>query len=60
LGAIFLSEALQAMIASRVPVIWEPAGVGVLILIAVVAEGKGSPVRQLFRQPLRQPSGVPG
>src|ERR1700678_2188323 len=46
LGAVFLSEALQAMIASRVPAIWEPAGVGVLILIAVVAEGRGSPVRQ--------------
>ncbi|MGC8627538.1 MAG: ABC transporter permease, partial [Acidimicrobiales bacterium] len=35
LGAVFLSEALQAMISFRIDPIWEPAGVGVLILVAV-------------------------
>ncbi len=53
LGAVFLSEALQAMISFRINEIWDPAGVGVLILIAVVADRKGAPVRQLFRQPFR-------
>ena len=53
LGAVFLSEALQAMISFRLNEIWDPAGVGVLILIAVVADRKGVPVRQLFRQPFR-------
>ncbi|HTW09302.1 MAG TPA: ABC transporter permease [Acidimicrobiales bacterium] len=56
LGAIFLSEALQAMISFRIDELWDPAGVGVLILIAVVADRKGAPVRQLFRQPFRQPA----
>jgi ribose/xylose/arabinose/galactoside ABC-type transport system permease subunit len=56
LGAVFLSEALQAMISFRINELWDPAGVGVLILIAVVADRKGVPVRQLFRQPFRQPA----
>jgi hypothetical protein len=47
------------MIASRVPAIWEPAGVGALILIAVITEGKRAPVRQFFRQPFRQPASAP-
>jgi ribose/xylose/arabinose/galactoside ABC-type transport system permease subunit len=58
LGAVFLSEALQAMISFRINEIWDPAGVGLLILIAVVADRKGVPVRQLFRQPFRQPAGA--
>ena len=56
LGAVFLSEALQAMISFRINELWDPAGVGVLILIAVVADRKGAPIRQLFRQPFRQPA----
>ena len=56
LGAVFLSEALQAMISFRINELWDPAGVGVLILIAVVADRKGAPVRQLLRQPFRQPA----
>ncbi len=56
LGAVFLSEALQAMISFRINELWDPAGVGVLILIAVVADRKGAPVRQLFRQPFRPPA----
>lgn len=55
LGAVFLSEALQAMISFRINELWDPAGVGVLILIAVVADRKGAPVRQLLRRPFRQP-----
>lgn len=58
LGAVFLSEATQAMISFRINEIWDPAGVGLLILIAVVADRKGAPVRQLFRQRFRQPAGV--
>ena len=54
LGAVFLSEALQAMISFRINELWDPAGVGVFILIAVVADRKGVPVRQMFRQSLRQ------
>jgi hypothetical protein len=53
---VFLSEALQSMISFRIDQIWDPAGVGLLILIAVVADRKGVPVRQLFRQPFRQPA----
>jgi ribose/xylose/arabinose/galactoside ABC-type transport system permease subunit len=56
LGAVFLSEALQAMISFRINELWDPAGVGALILIAVVADRKGVPVRQLLRQPFRQPA----
>lgn len=36
LGAVFLSVALTAMVFARIPPIWEPAGVGVLILLAIV------------------------
>ena len=53
LGAVFLSVALTAMVFARIPPIWEPAGVGVLILLAVVADRKGSPIRQMLRQPAR-------
>jgi ribose/xylose/arabinose/galactoside ABC-type transport system permease subunit len=56
LGAVFLSEALQAMISFRINELWDPAGVGVLILIAVVADRKGAPIRHMLRQPLRQPA----
>jgi ribose/xylose/arabinose/galactoside ABC-type transport system permease subunit len=56
LGAVFLSEALQSMISFRIDQIWDPAGVGLLILIAVVADRKGVPVRHMFRQPFRQPA----
>ena len=56
LGAVFLSEALQAMISFRINELWDPAGVGVFILIAVVADRKGAPVRQMFRQSFRQPT----
>ncbi len=59
LGAVFLSEALQAMISFRIDPIWEPAGVGALILIAVVSDRKGAPARQLFRQAFRRPAGAP-
>ena len=58
LGAVFLSEALQAMISFRVNELWDPAGVGVLILIAVVADRQGSPVRHVLRRPFRQPAEV--
>jgi ribose/xylose/arabinose/galactoside ABC-type transport system permease subunit len=46
LGAVFLSVALTAMVFARVPPIWEPAGVGVLILLAVVTERPGAPARR--------------
>ncbi|MDA8296438.1 MAG: ABC transporter permease [Actinomycetota bacterium] len=38
LGAIFLSVALTAMVFARIPAIWEPAGVGALILLAMVTD----------------------
>ena len=56
LGAVLLSEALQAMISFRINELWDPAGVGVLILIAVVADRKGAPIRHLLRQPFRPPA----
>lgn len=43
LGAIFLSVALTAMVFVRIPPIWEPAGVGVLILLAIVFDRKRRP-----------------
>lgn len=49
LGAVFLSVALTAMVFARIPPIWEPAGVGVLILLAVVSGSKRAPVRRLPR-----------
>ncbi len=51
LGAIFLSIALTAMVFARIPPIWEPAGVGGLILLAMVTDrhsgnlGSGGPRR---------------
>jgi ribose/xylose/arabinose/galactoside ABC-type transport system permease subunit len=38
LGAIFLSVALTALVFAQVSAIWEPAGVGVLVLVAVIAD----------------------
>ncbi len=38
LGAVFLSLALTSMVFLRIPPIWEPAGVGLLILLAIVGE----------------------
>ncbi len=38
LGAVFLSVALTAMVFARIPAIWEPAGVGGLILLAMVTD----------------------
>jgi ribose/xylose/arabinose/galactoside ABC-type transport system permease subunit len=38
LGAIFLSLTLTAMVFAHIPPIWQPAGVGALILLAVVAD----------------------
>jgi ribose/xylose/arabinose/galactoside ABC-type transport system permease subunit len=49
LGAVFLSVALTAMVFARIPPIWEPAGVGVLILLAVIAGGEGTHVRKMLQ-----------
>jgi ribose/xylose/arabinose/galactoside ABC-type transport system permease subunit len=49
LGAVFLSVALTAMVFARIPPIWEPAGVGVLILLAVMAGGEGTHVRRMLQ-----------
>jgi len=38
LGAVFLSLALTAMVFAGIDPIWEPAGVGALILLAVVSD----------------------
>lgn len=38
LGAVFLSLALSAMVFAGIDPIWEPAGVGALILVAVVTD----------------------
>lgn len=54
LGAIFLSVALTAMVFARIPPIWEPAGVGVLILLAIVFDRKRrapGPARGATAQP---------
>jgi ribose/xylose/arabinose/galactoside ABC-type transport system permease subunit len=40
LGSIFLSVALTAMVFARIDPIWQPAGVGALILLAVVTDRK--------------------
>lgn len=50
LGAVFLSVALTAMVFARIPPIWEPAGVGVLILLAIVFDRKHAPAAR--RRPL--------
>lgn len=42
IGAIFLSVALTAMVFARIPPIWEPAGVGLLILLAMVTDRHSS------------------
>jgi ribose/xylose/arabinose/galactoside ABC-type transport system permease subunit len=57
LGAIFLSVALTALVFAGVSAIWEPAGVGVLILLAVVADrgpaqrSWGGALAALFQRP---------
>lgn len=38
LGAVFLSLTLAAMVFARIQPVWQPAGVGVLILLAVVSD----------------------
>ena len=38
LGAVFLSTAVSAMVFANIDPIWEPAGVGVLILLAVISD----------------------
>lgn len=54
LGSIFLSLTLSAMgIAAHIPDEWQPAGIGVLILLAVVADPRarqGKRVRSLLRK----------
>jgi ribose/xylose/arabinose/galactoside ABC-type transport system permease subunit len=51
LGAVFLSVALTAMVFLRIPPIWEPAGVGALILLAVVTDRRGpTGVRRVARR----------
>jgi len=42
IGAVFLSVALTAMVFARIPAIWEPAGVGLLILLAMVTDRHSS------------------
>jgi ribose/xylose/arabinose/galactoside ABC-type transport system permease subunit len=47
LGAVFLSVALTAMVFARIPSIWEPAGVGVLMLLAMLSDRRaGAPARR--------------
>jgi ribose/xylose/arabinose/galactoside ABC-type transport system permease subunit len=55
LGAIFLSVALQAMIFAQISSVWEPAGVGVLVLLAVIFDraGGGPSLRSILLGPLR-------
>ncbi|MGD0895157.1 MAG: ABC transporter permease [Acidimicrobiales bacterium] len=43
LGAVFLSVADTAIVVLRILPIWEPAGVGVLILLAVVTDRQSGP-----------------
>ncbi|MEO7123064.1 MAG: ABC transporter permease [Lacisediminihabitans sp.] len=54
LGSIFLSLTLSAMgIAAHIPDEWQPAGIGVLILLAVVADPRarqGNNIRSLLRR----------
>jgi ribose/xylose/arabinose/galactoside ABC-type transport system permease subunit len=50
LGAVFLSVADTAIVVLRILPIWEPAGVGVLILLAVVTDRQSGPaVRRALR-----------
>jgi len=56
LGAIFLSVALTAMVFALIPAIWEPAGVGALMLLAMLFDRRStarSPSRT--RRPRRAP-----
>ena len=43
LGAVFLSVANTAIVVLRILPIWEPAGVGVLILLAVMTDRQSGP-----------------
>ena len=42
LGAIFLSVALTAMVFALIPAIWEPAGVGALMLLAMLFDRRSA------------------
>jgi ribose/xylose/arabinose/galactoside ABC-type transport system permease subunit len=48
-GSVFLSLTLTAMVFAGIPSIWQPAGVGVAILIAVLADGKARQQAFAFR-----------
>ncbi len=60
LAAVFLSVALAALVAFQINPIWEPAGVGVLILVAMLADpstGRTS-LRTLVISALERPRGA--
>ena len=61
LAAIFLSVALAALVDFRINPIWEPAGVGVLILVAMLADTTtGRPtLRSILTALLERPGGRP-
>jgi ribose/xylose/arabinose/galactoside ABC-type transport system permease subunit len=48
-GSVFLSLTLTAMVFAGIPAIWQPAGVGAAILIAVLADGKARRRNNIFR-----------
>ncbi|GAA5200575.1 ABC transporter permease [Rugosimonospora acidiphila] len=48
-GSVFLSLTLTAMVFAGIPAIWQPAGVGAAILIAVLADGKARRQNNTFR-----------
>jgi ribose/xylose/arabinose/galactoside ABC-type transport system permease subunit len=59
LAAIFLEVALSALVDFRINAIWEPAGVGVMILIAVLADPTtGRPSLRTVLHSLLQRQGV--
>jgi ribose/xylose/arabinose/galactoside ABC-type transport system permease subunit len=55
LGAVFLSVALTAMVFARIPAIWEPAGVGALILLAMVADRQNGRAQLRSKRPRGSP-----
>ncbi len=62
LGAIFLSVALTALVFLKINAEWEPAGVGALVLIAVMTDGSagGRPsLRALRSMVLHRQTGSP-
>jgi ribose/xylose/arabinose/galactoside ABC-type transport system permease subunit len=48
-GSVFLSLTLTAMVFAGIPAIWQPAGVGAAILVAVLADGKARRRNNTFR-----------